>query len=536
MLLPAETATFDFIAKRGRHVLQCPMSDHSGLGMTAILDVSGEIEEFDDDEHDNAHGGEHHHGEHEVHEISLRAEEVDWDYLGAGAPDETVDRFETWLRGGGERFVGSVYRKCVYRAYSHDFAEPLVHASEWGVLGPLLHFVVGEDVVVNFENACSIPTGLSFYEFDIDTLAGDSDATLLANGERRRYVYHVPISAGPDAVLSPSLYSLTYVYGPPLESGDYHVLNAAGLFGAYTVNRVDAQTLSHDDIEERTVAFNESEWRSALPSAAVFGQRIPQPFDTLLASEHADVSVHQHSVVGLLLFNEAESPYLAHNWATRAPNASLDDPDVEASLKMHTINGYVGYVPELAYEARSTVRFHLLSVGNSFVHAFAIGDAAYREVDSRMAFNTDSSALAAGTTLAIDVIMPLPGAHELRCAVDDHIDAGMVSTYATYAAPRNEESLKQAKLDNSKRPIREIFLQVEVSLVVCFLFAFRGRCLIVSIRRWNGTMLLIIATCCITRVSTTAAPTRPTMRAAGVRRRFRLSSTLRLVWARRIVV
>src|SRR5262249_20779803 len=69
----------------------------------------------------------------------------------------------TWMANGPDR-IGRVYKKALYRGYTDDsFTTPLPVDPSLGTMGPLMHAVVGDHVVVVFKNNTAYPRSVHFH-------------------------------------------------------------------------------------------------------------------------------------------------------------------------------------------------------------------------------------------------------------------------------------------------------------------------------------------------------------------------------------
>ena len=176
----------------------------------------------------------------------IAADEVVWNYAPSGsnqltgAPfDDTANTFVA--RGPGR--IGSSYTKCLYRGYTDPgFQVATASDSYLGILGPVLHAVVGDRVDIVFRNRCSIPASIHMHglrydkasegaPYNDDTSGAAKADDSVAPGQSYTYHYDVPERAGPGP-MDPS--STMWMYHSHVdEIGDTY----AGLMGPVVVTK-----------------------------------------------------------------------------------------------------------------------------------------------------------------------------------------------------------------------------------------------------------------------------------------------------------
>lgn len=337
-----------------------------------------------------------------VRSYYLAIEEVDWNY----APTErnqVADRpftsDEQIFTGRADDRIGATYRKAIYVQYTDEnFTTIKPPEDEWqhrGLVGPVLHAVVGDSLEVVVRNNTSLPYSVHphgvFYDkasegADYNDGTGEADRNdgSIPPGESFRYSWAVPERAGPGPA-DPS--SIVWMYHSHVDSiADTN----AGLVGAIVVTRRDAAT------EEG------------------------RPMDV----DHEFVSL-------FTVHDENLSHYLDHNIGsyTEADDieALVDDEDFAESNLMHSLNGYVyGNGPMPTMRVGDRARWYLLSVGTEVDlhtphwHGNTVLSAGQR---------TDVIELLPASMKTVDMIADAPGTWLYHCHVNDHISAGMVGRY-----------------------------------------------------------------------------------------------------------
>jgi manganese oxidase len=307
----------------------------------------------------------------------VAAEDVAWNYAPVGRDPVSGGRLRApW----GTK---TVYRKRHYVRYSDaTFTTPLAASPSFGILGPMLHAVVGDTVKVVFWNRTSAPAsihghGVRYAPADegapYQPARGGGDS--VSAGERYTYTWFVRPEAGPQPG-EPS--SKLWSYHSHVR-GDQDIY--AGLVGTIVVTdpahaRADG---SPDDVD----------------------QEIPLLW---------------------LIFNEnghAENGHAAHEGE-------------EANLK-HAINGYLfGNLPGLSMHAGERVRWYLLGFGTEVdlhsVHWH--GEVVKLEGRSYV----DVVDLLPAVAKVADMVPDNPGTWLLHCHVADHMMAGMYTTYTVTPA------------------------------------------------------------------------------------------------------
>jgi hephaestin len=330
----------------------------------------------------------------------IAAEEVDWDYAPEGYDvmmnHPFTDEQLVFVEGNGHDRIGSLYRKALYFEYTDETftqRKPRAPADAYlGMLGPIIHGVVGDTIQVVFKNAGTRPYSVHAHGLLYDKAsegAQTNDGTSgtdklddeVAPGCLYTYTWHVAERSGP----GPSdASSIAWLYHSHVHDGiadEY-----AGLIGAIIVTDAAHGT------------------------------------DSGVASD-----VDREVVDLFIVEDENSSLFAAENLSRFAPEADAEDESYEESNLMHGINGYVyGNGPRVTVAAYSRVRWYLLSLGTEVDlhtphwHGNTVVEEGHR---------TDVVELLPATMRTVDMVPDNPGIWMFHCHVNDHIAAGMGTLY-----------------------------------------------------------------------------------------------------------
>uniref|UniRef100_A0A3B5B2E7 Hephaestin n=1 Tax=Stegastes partitus TaxID=144197 RepID=A0A3B5B2E7_9TELE len=320
----------------------------------------------------------------------IAAMETDWDY----SPNRT---WEAEMFTGQESparvfldqqggFIGSRYKKVVYRQYTNDkFTKQVERTADMehlGVMGPMIHANVGDKVKVVFKNMATRPYSIHAHGVKTET----PDVHQTQPGQTHTYTWYVNKNTGPTTEqeeCSVSAYYSTVDVAKDLYSG---------LIGPLVICRRSwARSLGlKKEVEEFALLF--------------------------------------------LVFDENESWYLDENIRThiRIPRPNLkDDETFIESNKMHAINGYMySNLNGLNMEVGDKVYWYLMGMGNDVdIHTvhwhghsveYKLGGGPHR---------TDAFELFPATFQTVKMRPQYAGSWLLHCHVTDHIKAGMEAMY-----------------------------------------------------------------------------------------------------------
>ena len=330
----------------------------------------------------------------------ISADEVEWNYAPAGKDLITGEPFDdvanVFVQNGPNR-IGSTYRKCIYRGYTDSSFTHLekrpASESYLGLLGPVIHAVVGDKVDVVFRNSCSIPASVHVHgllynkasegaPYNDGTQGSQKADDEVAPGGHYTYHWRVAPRSGPAEGDTSSV--MWMYHGHADEVGETY----AGLMGPVVVTapgmaRADG---TPKDVDKEVFAL-------------------------------------------FSVMNENASPYEQYNLHHYAqpPQIGSEDPDYEESNLMHSINGYVyGNQPMISLHKGEHVRWYTMGMGT--------------EVDLHTphwhgndvvanGMRTDVVNLLPATMVVADMVPDDPGIWLFHCHVNDHIVAGMMTRY-----------------------------------------------------------------------------------------------------------
>ncbi|XP_051482285.1 ceruloplasmin [Apus apus] len=319
----------------------------------------------------------------------IAAVEVEWDY----SPNRTweFERHQYHEESPGnpflnkeDKFIGSKYRKVVYREYTDQtFSTPKHRAEEQQHLeiqGPLLMSNIGDKIIVVFKNLASRP-----YSIHAHGVKTDSSVVAVTNpGETKTYVWKIPERSGSGRG-DPDCIAWAYHSTVDIIKDTY-----SGLIGTLVVCR-----------------------RRYLPS---FHTKEKVQFALLF-----------------MVFDENESWYLDENIKTYSANPHLVDKEDEEFLesnKMHAINGKVfGNLHGLTMHVGDKVSWYLMGMGNEIdIHTAHFHGHSF-DYKQTGVYRADVFDLFPGTFQTVEMTPQNPGIWLLHCHVTDHIHAGMEATY-----------------------------------------------------------------------------------------------------------
>jgi FtsP/CotA-like multicopper oxidase with cupredoxin domain len=333
----------------------------------------------------------------------LAADEVGWNYAPAGRNQLTGRPFDdtaaTFVRPGPQR-IGSTYLKSLYREYTDaSFATLKPRPPQWrhlGMLGPVIHGVVGDQLQIVFKNHLDRPVSIHAHGVRYDkasegaNYADDTDGPrpvggAVPPGQVYTYHYSVPERAGPGPMDPSSVMWMYHSHSD--EVGDDY----AGLVGPMIITRAE---LARPD---------------GTPS-----------------------DVDRELVAQFQVNDENQSPYLDRNLKTFTGAPATVDPGdddfVESNL-MHNINGYLyGNQPlaPMTVHLGERVRWYLMAMGTEVdLHT----PHWHGNTVVAMGMRTDVVSLLPATMLVADMVPDATGAWLFHCHVNDHITAGMLTRY-----------------------------------------------------------------------------------------------------------
>ncbi len=329
-----------------------------------------------------------------VREYWLAADEVLWDY----APSFPInlmsgEEFTPEQKVFVEQGVGRHYLKSIYREYTPGFAELKDRGERerhLGILGPIIRAAVGDRIIVHFRNNTRFPAsihphGVFYTKSDEGTPYYDGSNEkaddIVEPGAEYTYFWRVPRRAGPGKS-DPS--SIAWLYHSHVdEIADTN----SGLIGPIIVTRRNAAR-----------------------------------------SDGSPRNVDREFVSLFTVFDENASLYLDANLSACASGeCDPDDEDFQESNLMHGINGLV-YGNNQGYEMHKgeRVRWYILGMGTEVdLHTPHWHGATLLHNGNRL----DVTEVLPAATKTLDMRPDVKGTWMYHCHVNDHISAGMMTTF-----------------------------------------------------------------------------------------------------------
>lgn len=324
----------------------------------------------------------------------IAAEEVDWDYTPLGEDGCSGEKFsdeQEVFTAPGPFQSGSRYVKAMYREYQDSSFAAVKAGADTpfsGIVGPLMHFQVGETVRIVFKNRLSFACNIHFVGLQ---LLNDNKSTERVPPQQQvDYILHVPEEAGPSRN---DLSSIPYVYYSSVDSIGH---TAAGLTGVIAVT-----------------GRGELKMPSRLPVGA-------------------------SRTVALLfnIFRENESPLLRKSLRKYAQDSEsitdevlselYEDEDWLESNAMHSMNGYLyGNNPLLIGRQGSTIRFYVFGYGSEASMHSPLWSGQYVHGRSLRGNSAQGVQILPFNAESVDVVLMTRGKWPVYCDVADHVLGGM---------------------------------------------------------------------------------------------------------------
>lgn len=341
----------------------------------------------------------------------IAADEVEWNYTPSGTnvfAGRDFNAAECVFFCQASDRIGSTYLKAVYREYTDDsftVLKPRDGEAALGILGPVIRAEVGDTIKVVFKNNARYnfsvhPHGVFYAKdsegapYDDGTGGTDKLDDAVAPGATYTYTWQVPERAGPGPADGNSI--LWAYHSHVDEAADTN----AGLVGPIVI----------------------------YAKGALQANGLPEGVDRELFALYT-------------IFDENESPYLWDNIGRFVSDPGAVEYQMalagggdegggawrESNL-MHTINGYAfangpGYTMGLGEH----VRWYVLSIGSEAdLHTpHWHGNTFLTPMGARM----DMLELLPMSMKVVDMVPDNPGVWMFHCHVNDHFNAGMVTTY-----------------------------------------------------------------------------------------------------------
>ncbi|KAM4772613.1 ceruloplasmin [Rhinophrynus dorsalis] len=320
----------------------------------------------------------------------IAAEEVEWDY----APNRTWE-YERHIHheespgnaflNKDEKFIGSKYKKVVYRQYTDiHFTTPTERKEDQkhlGILGPLITAKVWEKIKIVFMNKASRPYSIHAHGIKTD----ESSVMPTEPGKTQTYIWKVTERSGPTKHEDTNCVTWAY-YSTVDQVKDTY----SGLIGPLVICK-----------------------NLLLP----FTLRKPKARFALL----------------FMVFDENESWYLDENietYSNHPAEVKKEDEDFIESNKMHGINGKMyANLEGLTMHVGDRINWHLIGLGNEVdIHTVHFHAHSFKYERGHI-YQSDVFDLFPGTFQTIEMTAKVPGTWLLHCHVADHIHSGMEALY-----------------------------------------------------------------------------------------------------------
>ena len=206
-LIPGLSLSADMHAtNKGKWLFHCHVNDHLQAGMTSLYEVSNRTAITST----SSSGIER--------EYFIAAEEVDWDYLPGGKDEcgsyiSSNNATTNWVLDKYFNNVnyasigGRKVKKVRYIEYTDNtFSTKKIQPEHFGILGPVIRAVVGDNIKVHFKNRARFPFSIHphgvFYGKDSEGANYNDGTTFVADGavapnKTYTYIWTVPEDAGP---------------------------------------------------------------------------------------------------------------------------------------------------------------------------------------------------------------------------------------------------------------------------------------------------------------------------------------------------
>lgn len=325
----------------------------------------------------------------------IAADEVYWDY----APSFPINpmsgsEFTEEQRVFVEQGIGRRYLKSIYREYTEGFSavkQRKTGEEHLGILGPVIRAAVGDRIVVHFKNNTRFPASIhphgvlytKHHEGAPHMHGGANNQSQggdVPPGGEHTYFWEVPERAGPGPN-DPS--SIAWIYHSHVnEPADTN----AGLIGPIIITKRE------------------------------FANQSGVPRD-----------VDREFISLFTVFDENASLHLGTNLAACSGSCDPENEDFQESNLMHGINGLV-YSNNQGYAMRKgeRVRWYILGMGTEVdLHSPHWHGATLLHNGNRL----DVTEVLPAATKTLDMRPDVRGVWMYHCHVNDHISAGMTTTY-----------------------------------------------------------------------------------------------------------
>ncbi len=349
----------------------------------------------------------------------IAVDEVNWNYAPRGIDAVTGKPFDAdqkvYTTSGPHR-IGRVYRKAMYREYTDGTFKTLKprppNEQYLGILGPIIHAEVGDEIKVVFKNNASRPYSIHphgvLYKKSSEGMAysagattSDPNAGIVAPGHIYTYVWDVPERAGPGPNDPSSIFWLYHSHVEEQRDVD------AGLVGAIVVTRAGMARPdgTPKDVDREFVTifnfFDENQsWY------------LPYNIRTFTTDPAGTMK---------------DSVRLGANPENAEGNFSLAGSGFVDSNFKAAVNGYLyGNMPRMVMKEGDHVRWYVASIGNGINfhtphwHGNTVLVGGQR---------TDVVNVSPALMVTADMVPDNPGVWLFHCHVSEHMEAGMTALY-----------------------------------------------------------------------------------------------------------
>ena len=352
----------------------------------------------------------------QVRTYYIAADEIDWNYLPSGIDGMTGTKPQGYAKlytQSGSGYIGSVYRKAVYREYTDATFEHLkprpADQAYLGIVGPIIHAEVGDTIKIVFRNNGTHPYSMhphgvsytaanegSMYDRGVAMQSGDGNA--VAPGDTYTYVWQVPERAGPGPS-DPS--SIVWPYHSHVD--ERRDVNS-GLIGAIVVTRRG----------------------SAKPDGTP--SDVDREFVTYL--DYFDENHSWFLKDNIARFDGKQDPKKLYATAPFDSSGEFDPfmgSGMPAANFKANMNGFqFANMPMPVMHRGERVRWYVLTIGEglNFHTPHWHGNAVVWNGN-----RVDVLNIAPAQSLTADMVPDNPGIWLYHCHVSDHMEAGMVARY-----------------------------------------------------------------------------------------------------------
>nr|XP_033813684.1 ceruloplasmin [Geotrypetes seraphini] len=336
----------------------------------------------------------------------IAAEEIEWDYSPYRTWEKERHQFHEESPGNpfldkGEKFIGSKYKKAVYREYTDDTFSTLKERTKeeehMGILGPMIVANIKEKIKIVFKNKASRPYSIHAHGVKTD----NSTVAETKPGATQIYTWKIPNRSGPGEGDSSCI---TWVY---YSTVDQVKDTFSGLIGPLIICQKNLLLQ-----QPRKIWF-----------ALLF-----------------------------MIFDENMSWYLDENIKTYSDHpdqVNKEDAEFIESNLMHGINGRLyGNLQGCVMHVGDEVNWYLIGMGNEVdIHTVHFHSHSF-EYKRTGAFRSDVFDLFPGTSQTLEMSAKYPGTWLLHCHVTDHIHAGMETTFTVLEKEEKKPTILQKVLSH----------------------------------------------------------------------------------------